>query len=142
MRRFNFLLLLIPVALLVGCNGVVIGPVTPSPELQVDQELQLQPEPAPEPQLDKGEVLVFSAKWCAACIKDKPYIEAMREQGVKVTIIDYDENPEIFAQYGVTQMPTYIVLDENGDEIERTGSIIAVLSIISVILKIVIFLLG
>jgi thiol-disulfide isomerase/thioredoxin len=123
---------------LAGCDGVLIDPAAPAPEPQVIPEPQPEPTPEPQPEV---EVLVFSAKWCGACIRDKPRIEEMRQQGIKVTIIDYDENPAMFRQYGVTQMPTYVVL-EDGVEVERTGSIVAVLSIISVILKIVILLLG
>lgn len=123
---------------LAGCDGVIIGPTPTAPEPRVIPEPQPEPTPEPTPEV---EVLVFSAKWCGACIRDKPRIEEMRQQGIKVTIIDYDENPEMFRKYGVSQMPTYIVL-ENGVEVKRTGSIVAVLSIISVILKIVILLLG
>ena len=137
MRRFSYLLLLFPVFLLAGCEGVVV-------DLGQESQVPLEPESQtnPEPQLDKREVLVFSAKWCPPCIRDKPQVDELRRQGVKVTIIDYDENPEMFRRYRVTQMPTYVVLDENGVEIQRTGSITVVLSIVSVILKIVLFFLG
>ena len=82
-------------------------------------------------------MLVFTAKWCKACQRDKPQVEEMRQRGVKVTEIDWDENPEIFRKYGVTRMPTYIVL-EDGVEVERTEDIILIIGILSAILKIVI----
>ena len=83
------------------------------------------------------EVLAFTAKWCRACQRDKPQIEEMRKRGVKVTEIDVDEHPELARQYKVTRLPTYIVL-EDGVEIERTGDIILIITIVSSILKIVI----
>ncbi len=133
MRRNSYLLLLllIPMLTLASCDGVTIGqPASDAPELQVE------PDPEPQPTANI-EVLVFKAKWCKACQRDKPQVEEMRQRGVKITEIDWDEHPEIFRKYGVTRMPTYIVL-EDGVEVERTEDIILIIGILSAILKIVI----
>lgn len=140
MRRFSYLLLIVPVVLLTACQG----------GLQVDlgnhQEPQATPviesEPLSEPDTPQLEVLVFTAKWCPACQRDKPQIEELRKSGAKITIVDYDVNPEVFKEYGVTQMPTYIVLDEDGNEVQRTGSIFTVLSLLSVMLRVFLFFLS
>jgi thiol-disulfide isomerase/thioredoxin len=86
------------------------------------------------------EVLAFTAKWCPACQRDKPRLEELRRQGVNLTEIDADEHPELIRKHRIKQLPTYIVL-EDGVEVERTGDIILIISIVSAILKIVIPLL-
>ena len=124
MRRLSLLLLLVPVFLLAGCEGVVVDPGK-------------QP---PEPQPDNIEVLVFTAKWCSACQRDKPQIDEMRRRGVKVTEINVDQHPDLVRKHGIKSLPTYIVL-KDGVEVERTGDIVLVVTIVSAILKIVINLL-
>ena len=63
---------------------------------------------------------------------DADQVEEMRRRGVKVTEIDADEHPELVRQYGITQLPTYIVL-EDGVEVKRAGDISLIVSIVSVI---------
>lgn len=137
MRQFSLLLLLIP-AVLLGCDGVVID-LGSQP-----QEPQVAPEPKPEPDSDGKpasiEVLVFTAKWCSACQRDKPQIDEMRRRGVKVTEINVDQHPDLVRKHGIKSLPTYIVL-KDGVEVERTGDIVLVVTIVSAILKIVINLL-
>lgn len=138
MRRFSYLLLIVPVVLLAACQVSVGIDSTPEPQA-TPAPLS---EPLSEPDTPQLEVLVFTAKWCPACQRDKPQIEELRKSGAKITIVDYDVNPEIFKEYGVTQMPTYIVLDEDGNEVQRTGSIFTVLSLLSVMLRVFLFFLS
>jgi thiol-disulfide isomerase/thioredoxin len=122
--------LLLVSLLLVGCGGITI-------DLEQPAEPNPQPQPEPKQETPEVEVLAFSAKWCAACRRDKPQIEEMRRQGVKVTVIDADENPELIKKHRVKKLPTYIVL-EDGVEIERTGDIILIVTIIAKVLKILV----
>jgi len=131
MRRLSAFLLLLSVFLVAGCDGVAIDLGNQPREPRVTPETDLEPQP------DNIEVLVFTAKWCSACQRDKPQIETMRRRGVKVTEIDADEHPELLRKYGVRELPTYIVL-EDGIEVERTGNILLVLRILSIILRIAI----
>jgi thiol-disulfide isomerase/thioredoxin len=80
------------------------------------------------------EVLAFTAEWCSDCQRDKPKLAALRNAGVKVTTIDVDKQRSIARKYGVTQLPTYIVL-QDGVEIKRTGSIVLIISVIVAILQ-------
>jgi thiol-disulfide isomerase/thioredoxin len=122
--------LLLVSLLLAGCGGITI-------DLEQPAEPNPQPQPEPKQETPEVEVLAFSAKWCAACRRDKPQIEEMRRQGVKVTVIDADENPELIKKHRVKKLPTYIVL-EDGVEIERTGDIILIVTIIAKVLKILV----
>ena len=65
------------------------------------------------------EVLAFTADWCPACQRDKPYIKQLQQQGLKITIID---DPKEIKRYGVKLLPTYIIL-ENGIEMKRTNNV-------------------
>lgn len=89
-------------------------------------ELSVEPQPAPilapapEPQpgpTEKRQVLAFQATWCGPCQQDKPILATLDPE-IEVIRIDADQRPDLVEQYGVTALPTYIVM-ENGREIER-----------------------
>lgn len=127
MRRFSILVLM-PLLLLIGCeNGITILPC---------ESISSTVEPQVTPVVNI-EVLAFTAKWCSICKRDKPQIAEMRRRGVKVTEIDYDKQRSVARKYGVKRLPTYILL-QDGEEIERTGSITLIVTAIVSILKIVI----
>jgi len=67
-------------------------------------------------------VMAFTAKWCEQCQKDKAELQKLREQGVEIIEVDVDRDPVMAGRYNVTRLPTYIV-EENGVEVERTGSV-------------------
>ena len=109
--RQNSLLLILPLVVLfagsAGCEEAATG----------DQ---------PGVAIENVEVLAFTAKWCPACQRDKPRIEQLRRQGLKITSIDADLQPELLKRYGVNLLPTYIVL-EGGIEVRRTNDIYAIM---------------
>ncbi len=70
---------------------------------------------------DKKVMINFSAKWCAPCIKMKPYIIKMQEElKEKVTIIrlDADENKALMEEMKLNDLPVILVY-ENGKEVWR-----------------------
>lgn len=67
-------------------------------------------------------VMAFTAKWCQQCEKDKAELQKLRKQGVEIIEIDVDREPATADRYNVTHLPTYVV-EENGVEVERTGSV-------------------
>ena len=124
-----FLPAILLIVLCMGCDGITIGlpgqpPVAP-PEVVV-------PDPEPKPELTR-EVLFFTQNGCAPCLAAQPRIDEMEKQGLKVTKVWWHESPELFKQYGVTATPTFIVL-EDGAEIERTGDIVLLVTILVKIL--------
>ncbi len=121
MKR-HFLLVILLTGLCMGCSGIRIE----LPEQPPIETVMPDPIPVPEP---TREVLFFTMKGCPPCERAKPRVEEVRAQGLEVTEVWYHENPELFHQYGVTQTPTFIVL-EDGVEIERTGDIILLITIL------------
>ena len=62
--------------------------------------------------------LYFSAPWCGPCKQLAPKMEEVAET-VTVEKILVDENQEITQQYGIRNIPTVVLIDENGTELER-----------------------
>lgn len=45
----------------------------------------------------------------------------LQDQGVEYESIDVSEHPEVAGQYGVMSTPVTILLDDNGEELERSA---------------------
>lgn len=59
-------------------------------------------------------ILYFSAAWCSPCKTLGPIIESLAGQ-INYQKIDVDNNQDLSIQYGVRNIPTLILLDENGE---------------------------
>jgi thioredoxin 1 len=63
-------------------------------------------------------ILYFSAAWCGPCKTLGPIIESLAGQ-INYEKIDVDNNQDLSIQYGVRNIPTLILLDENGEVKDR-----------------------
>ena len=62
--------------------------------------------------------LYFSAPWCGPCKQLAPKMEIVAET-VSVEKILVDEDAETTQKFGVRNIPTVVLIDENQNEIER-----------------------
>ena len=64
-----------------------------------------------------NKLLVFSASWCGPCKAFKPTLQQLDQS--RIEYIDIDEMPEIREDYEVKSVPTVILVDEDGEELQR-----------------------
>jgi thioredoxin 1 len=62
--------------------------------------------------------LYFSAPWCGPCKQLAPKMELVAES-VTVEKILVDSDTETTEKYGIRNIPTVLLIDENGTELER-----------------------
>ena len=69
----------------------------------------------------EGKVLLdFWATWCGPCKMIAPYVEQVAEEYPHITVgkIDVDVQTPLAIQFGVSSIPTLVVM-ENGKEVAR-----------------------
>lgn len=67
----------------------------------------------------------FWAQWCGPCRTMNPIVEAIATEyagRLKVVKIDVDESPESAAQFGVTSIPTFVVIHAGEVRARLTGA--------------------
>ena len=73
----------------------------------------------------KPRLLEFSSKRCASCGRMAPLIKSMerdctaRDGTILQVDVDGDEGEALAERYDVRQLPTFLMIDSNGDEVER-----------------------
>ena len=65
-------------------------------------------------------LLDFHAEWCGPCHKVRPAVAELIRQGYPIKTIDIDQEPKLRDRYHVEQVPTFIVVDGAGRELDRT----------------------
>lgn len=86
-----------------------------------------------EPQTNAPQVLAFTATWCEPCKAAKPHLQSIKAAGIAVTEYDIDERPDLAQSYNIRSVPTYIVYDANGRQVERTSDIRSVLKLLRIL---------
>ena len=66
-------------------------------------------------------VLKFGAIWCKECLVMKPLWEEIEKESpdLETEYFDADENPELLKKYSIEDIPVFIFLDKEGNEILR-----------------------
>ena len=85
---------------------------------------------------DKKVLIDFYATWCVPCQMLSPVLEevAAENSDIKLVKIDVDQNEELAYKYGISAMPTIIVM-ENGEEINRSIGVISKEDILKLLKK-------
>ncbi len=65
---------------------------------------------APSTADPQGEVLNFTATWCAPCRSMSPVVETLKRQGYPIRKIDIDAHPELAAKYRVESVPQFLLV--------------------------------
>ena len=65
-------------------------------------------------------VIMFTSTWCGPCKASKPVFNTLKESkgGYQYQIVDIDENPVMATNFGITAVPTFIVMEDDR-EIDR-----------------------
>jgi thioredoxin-related protein len=68
-------------------------------------------------------VLMFSADWCKYCKLAKNDLLANKDEVAAwgVTVIDADVSKDLVRDYGVKTLPTFIYLNDAGEELDRVA---------------------
>ena len=68
-------------------------------------------------------ILYFSAAWCGPCRTLGPIMESVKDQ-VNYEKIDVDSNSELSMKYGIRNIPTLVLVDESGIELNRSTGVL------------------
>ena len=66
-------------------------------------------------------LLDFSSASCMPCRQMRPVVEQLKRAGYQVRDISIDRQPQVAARYGVSQVPTFIVVNDNRETSRLTG---------------------
>ena len=72
-------------------------------------------------QSDVPVLVDFWAEWCAPCRAMGPYVDKLAEEytsKLKVLKINTQDNPEVPAKYGITAIPTFLII-KNGEVVKQ-----------------------
>ncbi len=78
----------------------------------------------PGMKVDQLTILDFTATWCGPCQKLKPVFHEATAQypGVTFMTVDYDRNPKTVEAFGITGIPTVVILKPDGTMESYTGT--------------------
>lgn len=63
-------------------------------------------------------ILYYTASWCGPCRMLGPIMESLNGQ-INYEKVDVDTNTELPIKYGIRNVPTLVLIDENGTELKR-----------------------
>ena len=66
----------------------------------------------------RGEVIDFSASWCAPCQQVAPIVAKLEQAGHPIRTIDVDRDTAMKDKYQISSMPTFVLVVD-GREVER-----------------------
>lgn len=70
-------------------------------------------------------LLDFWAEWCGPCMMLAPVLHEVAEENADITVgkVNVDEEPALAQAYGISSIPTLVVI-KNGKEVKRSVGVI------------------
>jgi len=68
-----------------------------------------------------NKLLVFSAGWCGPCQTMKPSLEELDQE--RLVRYDIDVEPDAVEKYNIRAVPTLVLVDQDGVEIQRVSGV-------------------
>ena len=68
-------------------------------------------------------LLDVQAEWCGPCRQMRPAIDQLSKLGYPIKAIDIDQSRDVAQRYGVDRVPTFVVVDASGKELDRTAGL-------------------
>jgi thiol-disulfide isomerase/thioredoxin len=68
-------------------------------------------------------MLDFHAEWCGPCQKVRKAVQQLTREGYPIRSIDIDQDPALARRYQIKGVPTFIVIDGTGRELDRTSGV-------------------
>lgn len=105
--------------------GLVVGIVIALLTWALLRQHREEAPPAPPPVEAKHELMYFGASWCAPCrqmkktLSDADVSVAMKQ--IRFASYDIDKDKKRAAEWNVSAVPTYILLDPAGKELRRAS---------------------
>ena len=65
-------------------------------------------------------LIYFTADWCSPCRTFGPIMDRVAQSGIPVEKVNVDNVPALAAAYNVRSVPTVVVVDRSGNEINRS----------------------
>lgn len=64
-------------------------------------------------------IMKFGAPWCGPCRVQDKILNEMVDEGYNVEFINVDEHEELADKFGVSNVPSIIILDDENNEVNR-----------------------
>ena len=68
-----------------------------------------------------GVLLDFSSPHCPPCQQMRPIVEKLQQQGYPVRIVDCNQQPALAQQYGVSSIPTFVLVVSGREVMRQKG---------------------